>query len=149
MVLIEQIYQVSVLCNLKHNLVLLNTISLTQTWLIIKHYWVISWYIIFKLIIVKGTNLILFPIQFHSSCMRKKKIMSHYIGFCSGVPMRAISDIVRTSTRCLGAVYVPPHGKYIWLVNCDPILHSITKFFETKVHIVAIIIPNYRRLINC
>jgi hypothetical protein len=74
--------------------------------------------------------------------MRKKHVVAHYIGFCRWISKCAVSNIVGTSTRCLGACCIPITGKKIWLIECDPIFHSITKFFEAQVHVVLIIIPD-------
>lgn len=89
-----------------------------------------------------GTNLILFLVQFYSSCMRKKDVMSYHVGLYPRVPKGAVSYIVRTSTWCYVTSCIPFTTECIWLVKSGPELHSITKFLKAELRIVMIVIAD-------
>ena len=68
--------------------------------------------------------------------------MGYYVGFGTGVTVRAVPDVVRTPAGSESTGIVAVVAKRVWLVKCAPVLHSIAKCFEAKVHIVNVIIPN-------
>jgi len=109
------------------------------------------------------SNLIFVPVQLHCSCMSKELIMRDDIWFYSRVPATRflflkIERFLRStatgwkeifyiifplsaSTWCKGTQYITSITKTPRLIQRDPVFHTITKFFETKLSVVCEIIP--------
>lgn len=71
------------------------------------------------------TNLVLVPVEFDSSCMRKKQVMGQDIRLSWG-----------SRSWAIGTTYAPP----IWFIHSHPVLDPVPKRFKAKIRIINIVI---------
>lgn len=93
------------------------------------------------------SDLIPFSINLYSSRMWKQQIVCNNVGFCHRISCCMVPKWSKAPSTSKNSIFITKSSNNPWLIECHPVFHPVTKFFEAELWKLCIFIPMQQKMI--